>query len=74
VDRGLRVDIAKAEAAIVLVNDVARNFAIGDLLEDGFVGHGGGDLRVQILDPDPRSEISNLKSEMEKLPYRSMVK
>jgi hypothetical protein len=41
VDRGLRVDIAKAEAAIVLVNEVARNFAIGDLLEDGFVGHAG---------------------------------
>ena len=36
----LRGDVAEAEAEVVLVDDIARDFTIGDLLEDGFLGHG----------------------------------
>jgi hypothetical protein len=40
VHRSLRRDVAKAEAEVVLVDDIARDFTIGDLLEDGFLSHG----------------------------------
>ena len=39
-NRGLGSDIAKAEAELVLVDDIARYFAVGNLLEDCFLrGH-----------------------------------
>jgi len=37
---GLRGDVAEAETEVVLVDDISRDFTIGDLLEDGFLGHG----------------------------------
>ena len=37
---GLRGDVAEAETEVILVDDIARDFTIGDLLEDGFLGHG----------------------------------
>jgi len=37
---GLRGDVAEAETEVVLVDDIARYFTIGDLLEDGFLSHG----------------------------------
>lgn len=42
VNRGLRGDVTEAEAQVVLVDDVARDFPVSDLLEDGFLSHGGG--------------------------------
>ena len=40
VHRGLRGDVAEAETEVVLVDDVARDFPVGDLLKDGFLRHG----------------------------------
>ncbi len=37
---GLRGDVAEAETEVVLVDDIARYFTIGDLLKDGFLSHG----------------------------------
>ena len=37
--RGLRGDVPEAETEVVLVDDVARDFPVGDLLEDGFLRH-----------------------------------
>ncbi len=39
-NRGLRTDVTDAEALVVLVDDLAGDFAIGDFLEDGLLGHG----------------------------------
>ena len=41
-NRGLRGDVTEAEAQVVLVDDIARDFPVSDLLEDGFLSHGGG--------------------------------
>ena len=38
--RSLGGDIAEAETEVVLVDDIGRDFTIGDLLEDGFLSHG----------------------------------
>ena len=37
-DRGLGSDIAKAERELVLVDNITRYFAVGNLLEDCFFG------------------------------------
>jgi hypothetical protein len=36
---GLRPDVAEAEALLVFVNNLAGDLAIGDFLENGFLGH-----------------------------------
>ena len=36
---GLRIDVFKGETELVFVDDIGRNFAVDDLLEDA---HGGG--------------------------------
>lgn len=41
VNGSLGRDVFEAEAKLVFVDDVARDFAVGDLLEDGFIGHVG---------------------------------
>ena len=41
--RSLGGDVAEAEAEVVLVDDVARDFTVGDLLEDGFLSHGSSE-------------------------------
>src|SRR5262249_37174349 len=43
VNRGLRVDVVKGQAALVLVNDLRRDFSLDDLQKD-VVGHHGREL------------------------------
>src|SRR5690606_20581097 len=41
VDGRGRLDVPEGDAAVVLVDDVAGDLAVGDLLEEGLLGHGG---------------------------------
>ena len=56
VNRGLRGDVPEAEAQVVLVDDVARDFPVCDLLEDGFLRHGAGG--VNDMNKDRGSDLT----------------
>ena len=48
VRRRLRADVVEREHVIVLVDDVTRNFASGELAEQAVAGHVGSHLGLQL--------------------------